>query len=66
MDRKSNRNNRNLDNRRDSENSRVEMSEELNINIDDEQQRKNKNFDQNQNRRARERANKSDNKSNKR
>ena len=65
MNRKSNRNNRNLDNRRDSENSRVEMSEELNINIDDEQ-RRNKNFDQNQNRRERERANKSDNKSNKR
>ena len=65
MNKKSNRNNRNLDNRRDSGNSRVEMSEELDINIDNEQKR-NKNFEQNQNRRARERANKSDDKSNKR
>ena len=65
MNKKSNRNNRNLDNRRDSENSRVEMSEELDINIDNEQKR-NKNFDQNQNRRAREKANKSNDKSNKR
>lgn len=65
MNKKSNRNNRNLDNRRDSGNSRVEMSEELDINIDNEQKR-NKNFDQNQNRRAREKANKSNDKSNKR
>ncbi len=65
MNKKSNRNNRNLDNRRDSENSRVEMSEELDINIDNEQ-RRNKKFEQDQNRRARERANKLDDKSNKR
>lgn len=65
MNKKSNRNNRNLDNRRDSGNSRVEMSEELDINIDNEQKR-NKNFDQNQNRRVREKANKSNDKSNKR
>ena len=65
MNKKSNRNNRNLDNRRDSGNSRVEMSEELDINIDNEQ-RRNKKFEQDQNRRARERANKLDDKSNKR
>ncbi len=65
MNKKSNRNNRNLDNRRDAENSRVEMSEELDINIDNEQ-RRNKKFEQDQNRRARERANKLDDKSNKR